>query len=172
MAETMNYKTADQLPLMEEVTETTHAIVEDGGTLKRVSGSMLGGGGGGKVCYIDITEEGDEASTASTLSLENLMSGVSTAASAASPTYVGSCANMTFDEVYATLEAGEYLPIVFRMAVEGNMMLPAGLIRFVDSNAAASDADTDGREIILACSTILSIQCIWMAAGMQITIGG
>lgn len=172
MAETMNYKTADQLPLMEEVTETTHAIVEDGGTLKRVSGSMLGGGGGGKVCYIDITEEGDEASTASTLSLENLMSGVSTAASAASPTYVGSCANMTFDEVYATLEAGEYLPIVFRIAVEGNMMFPAGLIRFVDSNAAASDADTDGREIILACSTILSIQCIWMAAGMQITIGG
>lgn len=170
MTETMNYKTADQLPLMEEVTETTHAIVEDGGQLKRVSGSMLGGGG--KVCYIDVTEEGDEASTASTLSLENLMNGVSTAASAASPTYVGSCANMTFDEVYATLEAGEYLPIVFRIAVEGNMMFPAGVIRFVDSNAAASDADTDGREIVLACSTILSIQCIWMAAGMQITIGG
>lgn len=170
MTETMNYKTADQLPLMEEVTETTHAIVEDGGQLKRVSGSMLGGGG--KVCYIDVTEEGDEASTASTLSLENLMSGVSTAASAASPTYVGSCANMTFDEVYATLEAGEYLPIVFRMEVEGNMMLPARLIGYADQNAAASDADTDGRVIILVCSTILSIQCIWAAAGMQITIGG
>lgn len=168
MAETMNFKTADQLPLMEEVTETTHAIVEDGGQLKRVSGSMLGGGG--KVCYIDIAEEGDEASAASTLSLENIMNGVSTTASSG-PTYVGSCANMTFDEVFSTLEAGEYLPIVFRTSIEGDSMLPAGLIAYQDQNAAASDPDTDGRVIMLMAVCELSIMCQWTSESMSITIG-
>lgn len=38
-----NYKTADKLPILEEVTETTYALVEDGGALKRVSGELLGG---------------------------------------------------------------------------------------------------------------------------------
>lgn len=38
-----NYKTADKLPILEEVTETTYALVEDNGTLKRVSGENLGG---------------------------------------------------------------------------------------------------------------------------------
>lgn len=40
------YKTANNLPILEEVTETTYALVEDGGTLKRVPGSSLGGGAG------------------------------------------------------------------------------------------------------------------------------
>ena len=38
-----NYKTANQLPILEEVTKTTFALVEDGGSLKRVSGENLGG---------------------------------------------------------------------------------------------------------------------------------
>lgn len=37
------YKTADNLPIMEEVTENTYALVEENGTLKRVSGENLGG---------------------------------------------------------------------------------------------------------------------------------
>lgn len=48
-----NYKTADKLPILEEVTENTYALVEDGGALKRVPGSMLGGSAGsGNVCVI------------------------------------------------------------------------------------------------------------------------
>ena len=46
-----NYKTADQLPILEEVTETTYALVEDGGSLKRVPGSNLGGS---NCCVISI----------------------------------------------------------------------------------------------------------------------
>lgn len=37
------YKTANDLPILEEVTGTTYALVEDNGVLKRVSGDNLGG---------------------------------------------------------------------------------------------------------------------------------
>lgn len=47
-----NYKTADKLPILEEVTETTYALVEDGGSLKRVSGELLGGKS--NCCVINI----------------------------------------------------------------------------------------------------------------------
>jgi hypothetical protein len=46
------YKTADKLPILEEVTESTYALVEDNGTLKRVPGSNLGGGS--SCCVISI----------------------------------------------------------------------------------------------------------------------
>ena len=37
------YKTANNLPIMEEVSENTYALVEENGALKRVSGENLGG---------------------------------------------------------------------------------------------------------------------------------
>ena len=46
------YKTANNLPILEEVTENTYALVEDNGTLKRVSGSNLGGKS--NFCVINI----------------------------------------------------------------------------------------------------------------------
>lgn len=53
------YKTANNLPILEEVTENTYALVEDNGSLKRVSGSNLGGGNGGNACvfYMDTTQQ-------------------------------------------------------------------------------------------------------------------
>ena len=50
-----NYKTANQLPILEEVTENTFALVEENGSLKRVSGSNLGGKGGCCVISVDKT---------------------------------------------------------------------------------------------------------------------
>lgn len=50
-----NYKTADKLPILEEVTETTYALVEDGGALKRVSGELLGGKSSCCVINVDKT---------------------------------------------------------------------------------------------------------------------
>jgi hypothetical protein len=47
------YKTANNLPILEEVTENTYALVEDNGTLKRVSGSNLGGSKS-NFCVINI----------------------------------------------------------------------------------------------------------------------
>lgn len=58
------YKTANQLPILEKVTENTYALVEDGGSLKRVSGSNLGGKG--NCCVINIEQEDASPSEAST----------------------------------------------------------------------------------------------------------
>ena len=58
-----DYKTADQLPISEEVTESTYAIVEEKGTLKRVPGSNLGGGGGGNICIFRIFDLAGEGNT-------------------------------------------------------------------------------------------------------------
>ena len=64
----VEYKTADRLPILEEVTETTYALVEDGGSLKRVSGSNLGGKSNCCVINIDQGESSapSDASTSST----------------------------------------------------------------------------------------------------------
>ena len=63
----VEYKTADKLPILEEVTETTYALVEDGGSLKRVSGSNLGGNSN---CFVINIEQAEvspaEASTSPT----------------------------------------------------------------------------------------------------------
>lgn len=94
----INYKTADQLPLMEEVTDSTYAIVEENGTLKRVSGSNLGGSG---IKTAIIKQEGfdemlaflkDETQTKPTIT-----------------DIVYTCTNMTFDEAYQTMGRGEPL---------------------------------------------------------------
>lgn len=57
-----NYKTANQLPILEEVTENTFALVEENGSLKRVSGSNLGGKGGCCVISVDKTNAAMEMS--------------------------------------------------------------------------------------------------------------
>lgn len=61
-----NYKTANQLPILEEVTENTFALVEENGSLKRVSGSNLGGKGGCCVINVDKTNAAEESSAEGT----------------------------------------------------------------------------------------------------------
>lgn len=79
-----NYKTADQLPILEEVTETTYALVEDGGALKRVSGELLGGKSN---CCV-ITMEFHEAAKPSELD----------------PTAPTITCNMTYNELMEALQ--------------------------------------------------------------------
>ena len=74
------YKTANNLPIMEEVTESTYALVEENGTLKRVSGENLGGKS--NYCVITI-----EQTAVMESGVENTDNGV---------TYT---CNMTYDEL-------------------------------------------------------------------------
>lgn len=60
------YKTANNLPILEEVTENTYALVEDNGTLKRVSGSNLGGKSNFCVINIEYPEVANESSAEGT----------------------------------------------------------------------------------------------------------
>lgn len=61
-----NYKTANQLPILEEVTENTFALVEENGSLKRVSGSNLGGKSNCCVISIDYSNAAAPSSVEST----------------------------------------------------------------------------------------------------------
>lgn len=58
----VEYKTADTLPIMEEVTENTYALVEENGKLKRVFGGNLGGKGSCCVISVDKTNAAMEMS--------------------------------------------------------------------------------------------------------------
>lgn len=78
-----NYKTADKLPILEEVTETTYALVEDGGVLKRVAGSNLGGS---NCCVINI-DQGESLEPSDAVG--------------SSATYT---CNMTYDELMEALQ--------------------------------------------------------------------
>ena len=102
------YKTADQLPLMEKVTDSTYAIVEENGTLKRVSGSNLGGS---SIKTAIIKQEGyDEM-------LAYLKGETGT-----EPTIVDTiftCTNMTFEEAYQIMGSGEPLSFMLMRAGEG-----------------------------------------------------
>lgn len=96
-----NIKYPSDLPIMEEVTESTHAIVEDGGELKRISGSMLGGG----IKTAIIKSSLYDAALAFAIDPNNNvppnMEGVQTC----------ECINMTHAEAVEILKAGEPLDI-------------------------------------------------------------
>ena len=99
----IQYKTANQLPIMEEVTGNTYALVEENGTLKRVSGSSLGGSG--------IKTAIIKSST-----YDNAISG-STEIGNEATTY--SCINMTFEEAYQTMSNGEPLQAIIMIKADG-----------------------------------------------------
>ena len=99
----LTYKTADQLPIMEEVTGNTYALVEENGTLKRVSGSSLGGSG--------IKTAIIKSST-----YDNAISGPTEMGNEAA-TY--SCINMTFEEAHQTMSNGEPLQAIIMFVADG-----------------------------------------------------
>lgn len=111
MSETINYQNVANLPVLEEATENTYVIVEDNGEFRRMSGDNLGGGGV-KTAIIRDSE------------YLNAIAGLQTAAALA-PTVTYECVNMTFEEAWAILMAGEPLAIVLQAAESGSIVLNA-----------------------------------------------
>ena len=83
----LTYKTADQLPIMEEVTDNTYVLVEESGQIKRVSGSNLGGGIKTAMITCNIVNE------------------------------VFECTNMTFEEAYQAMTTGESIDCIATLIV-------------------------------------------------------
>ena len=77
------YKTANNLPIMEEVSENTYALVEENGVLKRVSGENLGGKSNCCVFTVD-----NRAAVPMSVGVENTDNGI-----------IYTC-NMTYAEFY------------------------------------------------------------------------
>jgi len=91
----VSYKNLNDLPIMEETNDNTYALVADGDSMKRVPGSMLGGGGIKtaiiKDNYYDIVLNGGAPDT--------------------NDVQVYTCLNLSFEEAYATIKSGNPLAV-------------------------------------------------------------
>ena len=147
----IQYKTANQLPIMEEVTGNTYALVEENGTLKRVSGSSLGGSG--------IKTAIIKSST-----YDNAISGLPETNNEAG-TY--SCINMTFEEAHQTMSNGEPLQAIIMTDVDGLPSCVQGVAVIFDDAAFGVPVPT----IIIFFSTPNknSLSFFWTADGIYTT---
>lgn len=110
----INYTNVSDLPVLEEATENTHVIVEDGGEFKRMSGDNLGGGGVKTAIIRDnkyLNALGGVEENADTLTLE--------------------CLNMTFEEARQIMASGEPL-VALLQVVAGYAMSVYAEITWVD----------------------------------------
>ena len=139
----IQYKTANQLPIMEEVTGNTYALVEENGTLKRVSGSSLGGSG--------IKTAIIKSST-----YDNAISG-STETGNEAATY--SCINMTFEEAHQTMSNGEPLQAIIMLAIDSLPSCFQGIL------VALADAAFGVPTIAIRIASDLN--CFWTADGIS-----
>lgn len=98
------FKKLGEVEALEEVPDGANALIEVNGDIKRVPGSNLGGGGGIKTAIIKASN------------YDNTIAGLQTTA-AVGATY--SCINMTFEEAYTTMAAGEPLAVMFMLISEG-----------------------------------------------------
>lgn len=141
----IQYKTANQLPIMEEVTGNTYALVEENGTLKRVSGSSLGGS--------SIKTAIIKSST-----YDNAISGPPEMDSEAA-TY--SCINMTFEEAHQTMSNGEPLQAII-------MFVSNGIPSCVQPTfVSLADAAVGVPTIAIIC--VQEPRFFWTADGISIT---
>lgn len=142
----IQYKTANQLPIMEEVTGNTYALVEENGTLKRVSGSSLGGSGI-KTAIIKSSTYGNAISGSTEMGNE-------------ATTY--SCINMTFEEAYQTMSNGEPLQVIIMTVADG---VPSC---FQDIIVALADAAVGAPTIGIV--TAAELRYFWTADGISDTL--
>lgn len=96
-----NYKKLTDVEVMEEVSESTMALVEDNGKLKKVPcGAGFGSGGGVATAIIKDV-----------MNYDNAIAGVSAAVSA-EPANDYQCINMTFEDAWQLMISGEPLDVL------------------------------------------------------------
>ena len=141
----IQYKTANQLPIMNEVTGNTYALVEENGTLKRVSGSSLG-------------ESGIKTAIIKSSTYGNAISGLTEMDNEAT-TY--SCINMTFEEAHQTMSNGEPLQVIIMTIADGLPSCIPGL--------CVSLADAVLGVPTIATVTTAELRYFWTADGISTT---
>ena len=144
------YKTADQLPLMEKVTDSTYAIVEENGTLKRVSGSNLVGS---RIKTAIIKQEGYDEMLA-------YLKGETETEPTIEDT-IFTCTNMTFEEAYQIMGSGE--PLSFMLMHVRNVCNQEILY------GAFAGTVMIGQPIIVLCNDNIK-QLFWTEDGISATL--
>lgn len=125
-----NYKKLTDVEVMENVSENTMALVEENGTLKRVSCGK-GFGGGGVTTAIFKANYYEEI-------IDDMLNGGGevSMASAAPEISEYTCLNMTFQEAYDLMRSGEPLMGLMMDHYNGAACIPMAMI-FVGINAFA-----------------------------------
>lgn len=141
----IQYKTANQLPIMEEVTDNTYALVEENGTLKRVSGSSLGG-------------SSIKTAIIKSSIYDNAISGATEMDNEAT-TY--SCINMTFEEAHQTMANGEPLQAIIMFVMDGQPLCTQGIF------VSLSDVILGTPLISILCTE--GLRYFWTADGISTT---
>lgn len=136
------FKKLGEVEALEEVPDGANALIEVNGDIKRVPGTGLGGGGGIKTAIIKSSE------------YDNAIAGVQTAL--VSVTH--SCINMTFEEAYTTMAAGEPLAVMFMLNVEGAACLP-GITGFA--------GDAMGVPCVMLRENLIDITLYWTEDGLS-----
>ena len=98
------FKKLSEVELLETASDNATVLVEEGGEIKRVAKSEVGGAG----IKTAIIKSSD---------YDNTIAGLSTAATAVEITYA--CLNMTFEEAYQTMASGEPLQAVAMWVSDG-----------------------------------------------------
>lgn len=111
------FKRLADVEQLDSVPDGANALVEINGNVKRVPGSGLGGGGI-KTAVIKSSD------------YDNTLAGLQ-AAAAPPPVVTYTCVNMTFEEAYQTMAAGEPLGVVFMLTGEGGSANIPGFSSFV-----------------------------------------
>lgn len=144
------FKKLGEVEALEEVPEGANALIEVGGDIKRVPGSNLGGGGGIKTAIIKSSK------------YDNAIAGLQTTAAFETITY--SCINMTFEEAYSTMAAGEPLAVMFMLTAEGGTCLP-GIVVFYGT----SYSGTDNAPTLLLEENLTETGLLWTEDGLSVT---
>ena len=138
-----------EVELLESVPDNASAFVEVDGTVKRVPGSGLGGGGGIKTAIIKSSD------------YDSTVSGLQTLAVHGKPTVTYECTNMTFEEAYGIMASGEPLAVMFMLVGEGATNL-YGFTAFVGDSLF-------GEPSILLSEQISNTIYYWTASGLSTT---
>lgn len=142
------YKKLADVEALTEVPEGATVFAEVDGEVKRIPGSGLGGS--------DI-----KTAIIKSSDYDNALAGLQTAASLGDPvTY--SCVNMTFEEAYQTMAAGEPLNAVGLVAGEGCMCIQ-GAVVFVGTAMTGSPL----MMVALAFNGEMLAMLYWTADGLS-----
>lgn len=148
------FKKLGEVEALEDVPDGANALIEVDGAIKRVPGTGLGGGGGIKTAIIKSSD------------YDNTLAGLQTTAQLPDPvTY--SCINMTFEEAYATMAAGEPLAVMMMLGNGNTTACMPCLAVF------AGDVLIEGIPLIgIQPLTDDGDELYWTADGLSTTISG
>ena len=139
------FKKLSEVELLETASDNATVLVEEGGEIKRVAKSEVGGAG----IKTAIIKSSD---------YDNAIAGLSTAITVVEVTH--SCLNMTFEEAYQTMASGEPLQAVAMHLQNDTPVCDPLFCIFLGVGAY-------GEPCLLLLATLGAVELYWTASGLS-----